>query len=218
MKKILSLALAAAMVMSALPVAYAAEGDVVNHTEGTKITLNGSGTEEWTVTVPAKLSPVAGQNAGTVKAEGTWGADTFLAVYAPAEVTLTYGAQSLPVAVTGGSFSLIGNSVEAVSKEVDVSIEEASRLFGTWEGVLEYQVALIQKGDVDRDGLITDADTAIIKSYVQNELEDEQLKANVEAHGDLNNDGEIGAGDYQGNKGVVAGTGGALAKFYTTTE
>lgn len=155
---------------------------------------------------------------GTVKAEGMWNSDTFLAVYTPASVTLSYGAQTMDVAITGGSFSLIGNSVDPVSKEVEISVAAATRLFGTWEGVLEYDVALIQKGDVDRDGLITDADTTIIKSYVQNELEDEQLKANVEAHGDLNNDGEIGAGDYQGNKGVVSGTGGALAKFYTTTD
>lgn len=187
MKKILSLALAAAMVMSALPVAYAAEGEH-DYTNGTTITLNGSGTEAWTVTVPAKLSPVAGSNAGKVKAEGTWAADKFLNVGAPSTVTLTYGAQTMDVAVTGGSFSLIGNSVDPVSKEVDVSIEEASRLFGTWEGILEYQVDLIQKGDVNRDGVIDQADVDMIGDAA---VQSVTLSEDQKKYADINGDGYV---------------------------
>lgn len=221
MKKILSLALAAAMVVAALPVAYAAENET-DYSNGTEITYIGSQEEAaggagdvWTVTVPAKMQP--GQT-GTVKAEGMWNSDTFLAVYAPNTVTLTYGAQTMDVAITGGSFSLIGNSAEAVSKEVEIAVEDASRLFGTWEGVLEYDVALIQKGDVDRDGLITDADATLIREYVANSIEDEQQKANIEAYGDLNNDGPVDTGDAGVISRVIAGTAGVLAQFYTTTE
>ena len=55
MKKILSLALAMLMLVSALPVAYAAENEA-NYDAGTQIELIGSGTEQYTVTVPASLS------------------------------------------------------------------------------------------------------------------------------------------------------------------
>ena len=83
MKKILSVALASAMVVAALPVAYAAENEA-DYTAGTQITLNGSGTEQYTVTVPAKMIP---GDTGTVKAEGTWAADKFLNVTCPTSVT-----------------------------------------------------------------------------------------------------------------------------------
>ena len=143
MKKILSLALAAAMMVSAIPAAYAAENEA-DYSAGTQVELIGSqeaaaggAGDVWTVTVPAKMVP---GDTGTVKAEGMWNSDKFLAVYAPDTVTLTYGAQTMDVAITGGSFSLIGNSAEAVSKEVEIAVEDASRLFGTWEGVLEYDV------------------------------------------------------------------------------
>lgn len=196
MKKILSLALATLMLVSIVPTVFAAENET-DYTNGTAITLNGTGTEEYTVTVPAKMVP---GDTGTVKAEGTWAADKFLNVGVPSTVTLTYGAQSMDVAVTGGSFSLIGNSVDPVSKEVDVSIEEASRLFGTWEGVLEYSVDLIQKGDVNRDGVIDAADVQILKDYVQNTTE---LTDDIADYGDITGDGEVKAGDYKKLKDIV---------------
>ena len=209
MKKILSLALAGVMMFSALPVAYAAEGEH-DYTNGTTITLNGSGTEAWTVTVPAKLSPVAGSNAGKVKAEGTWAADKFLNVGAPSTVTLTYGAQTMDVAVTGGSFSLIGNSVDPVSKEVDVSIEEASRLFGTWEGLVEYKVELIEKGDVNRDGVITDADRdAIAYHLLTPDMEGyKELTAEEIVYADVDGNGTITAFDKVGVAAIL------LSRYY----
>jgi len=195
MKKILSLALAAAMMVSAIPAAYAAEGENTydNNYEGqmgTTITLNGSGTEEWTVTVPAKMVP---GDTGTVKAEGTWAADKFLAVQRPSSVTLAYGAQTLDVSISGGTINLIGNSVEAVSKEVEISVEDASRLFGTWEGILVYQVDLIHKGDCNLDGVIDDTDLAMIKDvYLENTtLTDDEVPLY-----DVNGDGKVSALDY----------------------
>ena len=218
MKKILSLALAAVMMVSAIPAAYAAENEA-DYSAGTQVELIGSqeaaaggAGDVWTVTVPAKMQP--GQT-GTVKAEGMWNSDTFLAVYTPASVTLSYGAQTMDVAITGGSFSLIGNSVDPVSKEVEISVAAATRLFGTWEGVLEYDVALIQKGDVDRDGLITDADADMVQQYLAIQLGDEE-KLLVETYGDLTDDGKITARD--NIRMLIAGNGGAFAKYYTTTE
>lgn len=191
MKKIVSLALAAVMLLGAVPMVNAAEvTENHDYSNGTAITLVGTGTEEYTVTVPAKMAP---GDTGTIKAEGTWAADKFLNVGAPSTVTLTYGAQTMDVAITGGSFSLIGNSVEAVSKEVEISVEDASRLFGTWEGVIVYDVALIQKGDVNGDGVITEADTDVIRELTnkgQDNLTEEDLLL-----GDWDGNGKINAKD-----------------------
>lgn len=195
MKKILSLALASAMVVAALPVAYAAENET-DHSNGTEITYIGSQEEAaggagdvWTVTVPAKMVP---GDKGTVKAEGMWNSDKFLNVGAPSSVTLTYGAQTMDVTITGGSFSLIGNSAEAVSKEVEIAVEDASRLFGTWEGLVEYKVELIEKGDVNRDGMITEDDANMCMSANQetNPLTEEQI-----LYADINGDGSVDSRD-----------------------
>ena len=216
MKKILSLALAGVMVMSALPVAYAAEGEH-DYTNGTEITYIGSQEEAaggagdvWTVTVPAKMQP--GQT-GTVKAEGMWNSDTFLAVYAPTTVTLTYGAQTMDVAITGGKFSLIGNSAEAVSKEVEIAVEDASRLFGTWEGVLEYDVALIQKGDVNQDGIIDQGDADLVNDYI---LEGTEISDEGMLVADVNGDGTVDNTDGVVIKAVTLGRVGEWIQNYTT--
>ena len=199
MKKILSLALAAAMAVSVLPVAYAAEGET-SHENGTQITYIGTQEEAaggagdvWTVTVPAKMVP---GDTGTVKAEGMWNSDKFLNVGAPSTVTLTYGAQSMDVDITfkpegsnrNGGFSLIGNSVDSVSKEADISVADASRLFGTWEGTIVYTVDLIEKGDVNRDGVIDDADKNILSSVTAGSF---TLEDDLVIYADMNGDGVV---------------------------
>lgn len=62
MKKMISTALAAIMAMSLAVPAFAED-------QSTTVTYTGTGTEQYTVTVPASMSP--GQSA-EVKAEGTW--------------------------------------------------------------------------------------------------------------------------------------------------
>ena len=139
MKKILSLALASAMVVAALPVAYAAENEA-NYDAGTQITYIGSqekaaggAGDVWTVTVPAKMVP---GDTGTVKAEGMWNSNKFLWVTHPSTVTLTYGAQTMDVAVTGNPIGLIGNSFASVSKEVDeLSLSDVSNVVGVDRGI-----------------------------------------------------------------------------------
>lgn len=211
MKKILSLALASAMVVAALPVAYAAENEA-DYSAGTQITLVGTQENQgaqWTVTVPAKMVP---GDKGTVKAEGMWNSDKFLAIGAPENVTLAYGAQSMDVGITwthedgsdlGRGFALIGNSVDPVSKEVDIAVEDASRLFGTWEGTIVYTVALIEKGDVNRDGVIN-ADDA---TYIQDKAAtpDYEFTAEELLYGDINNDGEVKGNDAMMLSQMVSG-------------
>ena len=92
MKKLLSLGLAAAMAVSAMPMAYATTAHT-NGTEveylGSKTTIDGEGnevyTEAYTVTVPALMAP---GDSAFVKAEGTWNSARKLVVTADENVVL----------------------------------------------------------------------------------------------------------------------------------
>lgn len=127
---------------------------------------------------------------GTVKAEGTWAADKYLQVKVPTSVALTYGAQSMDVAITFDTMYKIGNSVEAVSAEHEIAVADASRLFGTWEGVLAYDVQLIEKGDINRDGVIDAADINTFQEYFGQKVTD-----GVSIYCDMNGDGNINNSD-----------------------
>ena len=199
MKKILSLALASAMVVAALPVAYAAENET-DHSNGTEITYIGSqevaaggAGDVWTVTVPAKMVP---GDTGTVKAEGMWDADKYLQVTAPKTISLAYGAQSMDVGITFGNafsaentgFALLGSSTSEVTTSHDLTVAEASRLFGTWTGTLNYTVELIEKGDVNRDGVIDATDVDVLKALVLGRpSEGDSLYADIKADGSVTN-------------------------------
>lgn len=188
MKRIVSILMAAVLLVSAIPTAFAAEGEH-DYSNGTQITLVGTQENQgaqWTVTVPAKMQP--GQT-GTVKAEGTWAADQFINVHAPQSVTLTYGAQTMDVAVTLGKdhgFAKIGSNTEEVTHSAEITVAEASRLFGTWEGIIEYEVAMITNGDVNRDGMITADDASMMQKAGLDfiELTEEQAR-----YADLDGDG-----------------------------
>lgn len=125
MKKIISLALAAVMTMSVLPVAYAAENEA-DYTAGTQITYMGTQEEAaggagdvWTVTVPAKMTL---GDTGTVKAEGMWSSNKVLAVTNPSSVDLTYGTQTFFAEITGGGMILPGSNIAAVSNEETIKL------------------------------------------------------------------------------------------------
>lgn len=83
MKKILSLALAAIMVVSVLPVAYAAD---VDYKTGTNVTVVGDG-GEYFVTVPASLVP---GDEGTVTAYGKWASNQTVKVWTDNTVEVTH--------------------------------------------------------------------------------------------------------------------------------
>lgn len=78
----MSLALALVMVCSLSVTAFAYD---------TTVTYVGQGTEEYEITVPARLAP---GESGTVKVEGTWASNRKLNVTAPNSVTLTCSIDS----------------------------------------------------------------------------------------------------------------------------
>lgn len=199
MKRILSILMAALLLVSAIPAAYAAEGEH-DYSNGTQITLVGTQENQgaqWTVTVPAKMQP--GQT-GTVKAEGTWAADQFINVHAPQTVTLTYGAQSMDVAVTFGAdcgFAKIGSNTDEVTYSTEIKVAEANRLFGTWEGIIEYEVKLIENGDINRDGVINADDADALSRHTANSSHElyQELTVEQQVYADLDGDGDIDTRD-----------------------
>ena len=142
MKKILSLTLVLAMVMSmGITTAFAAG----NWEGGTTVTYSSTGTESWTVTVPASLTP---GNAGDVTAAGTWGSNRKLVVTADDSVKLTNSINSADykdLAVTFADINLVGDNTKAVSetKQVSVAAMTEDALFGTWSGTFYYDVEMV---------------------------------------------------------------------------
>lgn len=140
MKKILSLALAVMMLVSAVPMVYAADTNPA--ADGTTIKLVGSqeaAGESYTVTVPAELQP--GQS-GTVTASGNWSSKQTLNVTAPNSVTLSYGEQTMDVGITFAGIEQVGSDTAASSATATVAVADASVLFGTWTGTLNYTVEM----------------------------------------------------------------------------
>lgn len=157
MKKLLSLGLAAAMAVSAMPMAYATTAHT-NGTEveylGSKTTIDGEGnevyTEAYTVTVPALMAP---GDSAFVKAEGTWNSARKLVVTADENVVLANNINTndtKTLAVTFNGINLVGDNNVAVANYGDgvegeaiavAAIENA--LFGTWSGVFTYNASIV---------------------------------------------------------------------------
>lgn len=150
MKKILSLLLVGIMVVSMIPTAFA----TTNYTNGTQVSFNaeadndGDGqpdsVESYTVTVPAKLAPAG---SGDVVAQGTWASNRKLVVTADKDVILTNSinaADEKVLTVTFPGIELPGSNTAAVSDTKVVSVADIeAALFGTWEGVFEYNVEMV---------------------------------------------------------------------------
>lgn len=162
MKKILSLALAAMMVVSVLPVAYAA--DTVGVSEGTVVEVVGTKASAYEVAVPAKMNP--GQT-GTVSVSGNWGAAETLTVTAPDTVELVNGDRSMEVGVTFAGITKAGHDVDAVSASADVAIDavDTSTFFGTWTGLIEYTVEFDGSVVTEPDAGDNGEDATIITFY-----------------------------------------------------
>ena len=140
MKKILSLAMAALMMFSVLPVAYASD---VAAELGSQVTVEGTQTSQYEVKVPARLE--AGGPAGNVVATGTWKSSETLIVTAPDEVEVTNEetGKTTMVPVVFEGIHAAGDDLAAMSISTPVSIEKGDILFGTWTGIVTYNIDLV---------------------------------------------------------------------------
>lgn len=132
MKKILSLTLAALMVVSMVPTAFAANVDYQNGTEveytGSRTTINEDGTAshnaEYTITVPALLAP---GGSGTVTLAGYWPSDATVKVTADASVDMLNSinnADKKTLTVTFAGIELAGSNTATVTDNEAVSVSD----------------------------------------------------------------------------------------------
>ena len=137
MKKIISFVLAAVLLVSAVPTALATN----DYSQGTQVVYEATGSESYTITVPAQLAP--GGN-GTVTLEGTWADNRIITVTAEPTVTLTNSIKAddqkvLDVTFAGISEAGSNTGSQTFTEAVSVAnIENA--LFGTWSGKFNYNV------------------------------------------------------------------------------
>lgn len=162
MKKILSLTLAALMVVSMVPTAFAADVDYQNGTEveytGTRSTVEDDGSvshnAEYTITVPAMLAP---GGSGTVTLEGYWPSDATVKVTAEEKVEMVNNINSADkkeLAVTFASIEKAGSNTAIVTASAPVSVADISNaLFGTWAGKFNYNVEY--NGEAGGSGTVT---------------------------------------------------------------
>ena len=147
MKKVFSLLLAVLMLVSALPVAYAA--DTNDHSQGTQVVFEAANSESYTITVPASLKPGQG---GTVTLAGEWPDNKTISVTADKTVTLTNSIKAADTKTLNVTFLGISEAGSNTSKQTftePVSVEGISNaLFGTWSGHFYYTVGTeIREGE-----------------------------------------------------------------------
>lgn len=136
MKKVFSLLLAVLMLVSALPVAYAAD-----YTAGTQVVYTATNNESYTITVPASLKP--GQS-GTVTLAGEWPDNKTISVTADKTVTLTNSINAADTKILNVTFDGIsekGSNIAAQTFTESVSVDPVeAALFGIWNGKFNYNV------------------------------------------------------------------------------
>ena len=158
MRRILSLALSAAMIISSVPFAYAAN----DYRQGTQViyTADNVANENWTITVPAKLQPGA---SGTVTLEGYWPSNKTITVDADDTVTLTNSILSSDTKTLNITFLGItksGNNTERSIASETVSVQAIENaLFGTWNGSFYYNVETSENIVDGCNTLVWDGDT-----------------------------------------------------------
>lgn len=142
MKKIISLALVGVMALSMVPTALA----TTDYTNGTKVEYVGQGDAQYTITVPALLSP-GGE--GNVTLQGTWASDETVKVTADKTVTLTNSINANDQKVLDVTFAGIekaGDNTKTVQAVETVCVSDISNaLFGTWSGKFNYNVEILNE-------------------------------------------------------------------------
>lgn len=157
MKRILSLALSAAMVLSSIPFAYATN----SYEQGTEVIYTAANNENWTITVPAKLNP---GKSGTVTLDGYWPSNKTITVDADDTVVLKNSilqSDTKILNITFPGITKLGNNIERSTASETVSVQAIDNaLFGTWSGVFYYEVETSDAVATGCDTLAWDGDTA----------------------------------------------------------
>ena len=163
MKKVIALILALLLLSSMGTAVFAADTQTFNGTGTTAATpqltvsYTGTGTESYTVTVPASID-LSTTTSGTVSVSGTWPSSKTLTVTCPDKVTMTHSYNSdanKELAVTFPGITKAGSNTETVSASATLTVGAIDKaLFGTWTGTVEFTVTCEGKTySVDISGL-----------------------------------------------------------------
>ena len=139
MKRIFSFVLAALLLVSAVPTALATN----DYSQGTQVVYEATGSESYTITVPALLAP---GGSGTVTLEGTWADNRIVTVTADETVTLTNSIKVEDQKVLNVHFDGIseaGSNTTSQTFTQGISVDGITNaLFGTWSGKFNYNVEI----------------------------------------------------------------------------
>ena len=139
MKRIFSFLLAILLLVSAIPTALATN----DYSQGTQVVYQATGSESYTITVPAQLAP--GGN-GTVTLSGTWADNRIVTVTADPTVTLTNSIKAEDQKVLNVHFDGIseaGSNTTSQTFTQGISVDGITdALFGTWSGKFNYNVVM----------------------------------------------------------------------------
>lgn len=151
MKRIVSLLLAAVMLVSAVPIAFAA--DTNDYSQGTQVVFTAANNESYTITVPASLKPGQG---GTVTLSGSWPDNKTVSVTADKTVTLTNSIKAADTKTLNVNFNgigAVGSNTSSQTFTAPVSVDPITNaLFGTWSGHFYYNVGTLDTPIVNPDG------------------------------------------------------------------
>lgn len=187
MKKIISVMLVLTMLMSLCPVVFATE--TTSYDNGTNIEYVGNASEEYTITVPARLIP---GGSGIVTLSGAWPSNRVVSVWACDYINMTNNIDANDVKkldVTFERIDQIGSNTDRIKTVETVSVEEMTDvLFGFWEGLIVYNAD------------ICDYDT----NYLQSRYQFKYYSTIGAAVADVNN-GTIGENADSDKNAAVAG-------------
>ena len=148
MKKFISFLLVAVLLVSAVPTALATN----DYSQGTQVVYQATGSESYTITVPAQLAP--GGN-GTVTLQGTWADNRIITVTAEPTVTLTNSIKAEDQKVLNVHFDGIseaGSNIGSQTFTEVVSVDDITNaLFGTWSGKFNYNVEINSQNNSEDD-------------------------------------------------------------------
>lgn len=137
MKKLSLLSLASLLLISLIPNTLA----TTDYSQGTQVEYVGLGSESYTITVPALLTP---GSSGTVTLSGTWADNRIVSVTANKTVELTNSINTNDKKILDISFTGIkeaGSNTGAQTFYETVSVSSINNaLFGTWNGHFNYNV------------------------------------------------------------------------------
>jgi hypothetical protein len=118
---------------------------------GTEVEFVASNQSEYSITVPAKLTPKTGQSvSGTVSLSGRWASNETVEITADESVVLAnslnpLNTRELDITLSDMSYSGNDTSASSYTGTVTISAMPNDILFGTWTGKFNYNVEVINE-------------------------------------------------------------------------